>query len=280
MISSSAALALAVIGGLVLAGRGRGSGDRPLGYDPNQQDAFINNYPDRLRPVQTALVALGYDAPENGLYDTRTVQAVAQYWDDRGLPYEYGITPAMEYQILQEALPALSGSGAAEYYYGSGAGSGSTPSTPISVGGSGSGSGSGSGGASVDLDPLGGAIVRNGSTIATLQNQLYQLGYNPGRTDGTADGATLAALNQFLRDDGALAAGAQGYTSITDAMVRLVAAAWQGGRLAGDPQAVSAIEPTRARSPAAASRAARVASVVRQARAQKQLARSGVGRRY
>lgn len=275
MISSSAALALAVIGGLVLAGRGRGSGERPLGYDPNQQDAFINNYPDRLRPVQTALVALGYDAPENGLYDTRTVQAVGRYWDDRGIPYEYGITPAMEYQILQEALPYLSGSGAAEYYYGSG--SGSTPSTPISVGGSGSGSG---GGASVDLDPLGGAIVRNGSTIATLQSQLYQLGYNPGRTDGTADGATLAALNQFLRDDGALAAGAQGYTSITDAMVRLVASAWSGGRLASDPRAVSAIEPTRARSSAAASRAARVASVVRQARAQQQLARSGVGRRY
>lgn len=247
----SAATAAALFGGLALmALLGRRSGSSSS-YDPNVQAQFINGFPDRLRPVQTALVALGYDAPESGAWDLQTQRAFAQYSADRGLPSEPGITPAREYAILQEALPYLSGSGAAEYYYGGG-------------------SGGSSGGATVDMDPLGGAIVRNGSTIATLQNNLYSLGYNPGRYDGVADMATIAAMNQFLRDDGALSSGAQPYTSITDAMVRLVAQAAASGRLVSDPSPVRGIDDD-------ARRTARVASVVRQSRiAQRTTAR----RRY
>lgn len=239
MITSGKALAALVGAGLILLGSRRSSAATSSGAGAE----YITD-PERVSRMQRALSEMGYSTGfGSGTVDVPTLAALNQFLQDLQRPAVAGITPSA-YALVQQVytlwLEELDRQG--------------------------------SSGPSVELDPLGGAVVTDRVTIANVQRWLSGLGYDPGTADGLVGRRTLAAVNQFLQDEGQ----AGGRTSITDAIVRLIRDAYGSGHLAGAPTVVGGAtedaEPLMDAQTgrALAARNARIASVLAATRARAQ----------
>lgn len=263
MITSGKALAALVGAGLILLGSRRSSAATSSGAGAE----YITD-PERVSRMQRALSEMGYSTGfGSGTVDVPTLAALNQFLQDLQRPAVAGITPSA-YALVQQVytlwLEELDRQG------GSSSSTGSAYTSPSPAPAPSSGT-VGSSGPSVELDPLGGAVVTDRVTIANVQRWLSGLGYDPGTADGLVGRRTLAAVNQFLQDEGQ----AGGRTSITDAIVRLIRDAYGSGHLAGAPTVVGGATedapPVDAQTGRAiAARNARIASVLAATRARSQ----------
>lgn len=223
MITSGKALAALVGAGLILLGSRRSSAATSSGAGAE----YITD-PERVSRMQRALSEMGYSTGfGSGRVDVPTLAALNQFLQDLQRPAVAGITPSA-YALVQQVytlwLEELDRQG------GSSSSTGGAYTSPSPAPAPSSGT-VGSSGPSVELDPLGGAIVTDRVTIANVQRWLSGLGYDAGAADGLVGRRTLAAVNQFLQDEGQ----AGDRTSITDAIVRLIRDAYGSGHLAGAP---------------------------------------------
>lgn len=227
MITSGKALAALVGAGLILLGSRRSS----AATSSSAGAEYITD-PERVSRMQRALSEMGYSTGfGSGTVDVPTLAALNQFLQDLQRPAVAGITPSA-YALVQQVytlwLEELDRQGGSSSSTDGGAYTSQSPSPAPSTGTV------GSSGPSVELDPLGGAVVTDRVTIANVQRWLSGLGYDPGTADGLVGRRTLAAVNQFLQDEGQ----AGGRTSITDAIVRLIRDAYGSGHLAGAPTVV------------------------------------------